>query len=322
MDVQIFDRSMQDLQEGLWLAGLSTLTYEDAIESRAPAFGISELEIIRPNDQDIPILAIVGVVEDRVFVAYRGTVFAGWSENLDQWKEMFLGMLVNCGGVLINDDDLLRNVERLYGGKAHIGFTELFESIWPRVKKSVDTRTKKGERKLWFTGHSLGGALATLAAYRMFESPKHVPIVGVYTFGSPRVFDEQMYDRYKDKQFHHFRFENRNDIVPLLPPGPILREPLNALLDRLFGDVVRLHAVDYKHTGSLRYINASNEIENETPLLPVTRAWNLSKALLGNLRSLAGDHSILNYQQALAQLLHGDVALTPDRTTSVFNCTD
>ncbi len=40
-----------------------------------------------------------------------------------------------------------------------------------------------GSRRVWFTGHSLGGALATLAAGRYERAPE------VYTFGAPRVGD-------------------------------------------------------------------------------------------------------------------------------------
>ena len=40
-------------------------------------------------------------------------------------------------------------------------------------------------RKLYVTGHSLGGALATLAAARLHYSD-NVDVSAMYTFGSPR----------------------------------------------------------------------------------------------------------------------------------------
>ena len=165
------------------MANLSALTYEDAIKSRAHQIGVCELAIIRPDDPDIPVIAVIGLDNNRVFTAYRGTVVAGWSDSDDRWKAMFLGMILNIGGAIVNSDELLNDAERLYGCKVHLGFMGLFEEIWPKVKDCVETRMKQSERTLWLTGHSLGGALATLAAFRLSEL--NVPIAGVYTFGAP-----------------------------------------------------------------------------------------------------------------------------------------
>ena len=44
--------------------------------------------------------------------------------------------------------------------------------------------------QIFVTGHSLGGALATLASYDIQQAVQHMPVkvdVACYTFGSPRV---------------------------------------------------------------------------------------------------------------------------------------
>ncbi len=53
--------------------------------------------------------------------------------------------------------------------------------------------------KLYLTGHSLGGAVATLAAAELSEagvSPKQLEVI---SFGAPAVGDERFAERYKDK---------------------------------------------------------------------------------------------------------------------------
>jgi hypothetical protein len=64
------------------------------------------------------------------------------------------------------------------GGSVHAGFADAFESVWPPLKQWIAGRPG---RRL-FTGHSLGGALAMLAA--SLSGPARL-----MTFGCPRVGD-------------------------------------------------------------------------------------------------------------------------------------
>jgi triacylglycerol lipase len=71
---------------------------------------------------------------------------------------------------------------------------------------------------LWFTGHSLGAALATLAVAKLrYEEDK--PVYGLYTFGQPRTGDRN-FERTFNQDFkpRAFRFVNNNDVVPRVPP--------------------------------------------------------------------------------------------------------
>ena len=68
--------------------------------------------------------------------------------------------------VLYNQADL-RTDSRFFfksskAGRVHSGFANAFAEISERLDSILATR--KPEQKLWLTGHSLGGALATLAA--------------------------------------------------------------------------------------------------------------------------------------------------------------
>lgn len=68
----------------------------------------------------------------------------------------------------------------------HRGFHYALESVWDQLDATVADPLEDG-LALWLTGHSLGGALANLAAYRF--SREGVPVAGVYTFAAPKIGD-------------------------------------------------------------------------------------------------------------------------------------
>ncbi len=88
----------------------------------------------------------------------------------------------------------------------HQGFQLLFDRVWPLIEPSlVDL-----DAPLILTGHSLGGAFATMAAA---VSP--VPVRAVVTFGAPRVGNQAFVDRLGVLPVH--RVIHHHDLVPLLP---------------------------------------------------------------------------------------------------------
>lgn len=101
-------------------------------------------------------------------------------------------------------------------GKVHFGFQEALGSIWEEMFKTF-WEWEKPDKTLWLTGHSLGGALATLAAYDLLK--KDFPLGGLYTFGQPCVGDKNFCKDFTDKAGGRaFRFVNDEDLVPRLLP--------------------------------------------------------------------------------------------------------
>lgn len=96
-------------------------------------------------------------------------------------------------------------------GKVHAGFQNALNEVWPTLEKNLDKN-----RKVIIAGHSLGGALAQLLAYRL--ALKNYKVSGVYTYGSPRVgnsdFKEAYNSRLANKTFLHI---NNEDAVPTIP---------------------------------------------------------------------------------------------------------
>lgn len=76
-------------------------------------------------------------------------------------------------------------VEDRVVGKVHEGFAEAANAIRKQVEEFV-AKHSSGKR-IWITGHSLGGAIATLVAAGIAHSRGPEALGGIYTFGQPRV---------------------------------------------------------------------------------------------------------------------------------------
>ena len=97
-------------------------------------------------------------------------------------------------------------------GKVHRGFKREVDQVWPYLEEEL----VNNEKPMWFCGHSLGGAMATICAGRATLS--HIPgeTEELYTYGSPRVGCNRYINHVKLK---HYRWVNNNDIVTRMPPS-------------------------------------------------------------------------------------------------------
>jgi lipase (class 3) len=98
----------------------------------------------------------------------------------------------------------------------HQGFADAVEAVWPKIKTTIESRP--AGQPLFFTGHSLGGALALIAAERALRESR-IQAMAVYTFGGPRVGGQTFFDRYAPLGERTFRLVNGGDIVPTVPPS-------------------------------------------------------------------------------------------------------
>ncbi|WP_308638006.1 lipase family protein [Paenibacillus silvisoli] len=101
------------------------------------------------------------------------------------------------------------------GGYAHRGFAEVYMSARDQIFRLLDQVPK--DKPLFVTGHSLGGALATLASLDIAANRKPAALL-TYTFGAPRTGDPVFVRTYNATVPITFRVQNEFDIVPHLPP--------------------------------------------------------------------------------------------------------
>ncbi|HTP27288.1 MAG TPA: hypothetical protein VMK12_16755, partial [Anaeromyxobacteraceae bacterium] len=112
-------------------------------------------------------------------------------------------------------------------GHVHGGFYRNLQALWndidDRISQAFDG--KHGDRltALFITGHSLGAAMAVIAAAAIFADERYArwrrAIGGIYTYGQPMVGDKE-FARSCDERFGSLLFRHiyENDIVPTMPP--------------------------------------------------------------------------------------------------------
>jgi hypothetical protein len=105
------------------------------------------------------------------------------------------------------------------GCRVHRGFARALDSVQAPVSGEIFSALGDGLR-VWLTGHSLGGALAMLCAWRFFAAHHQAPFAGIYTFGQPRVGNGVFVHSYNSTPELFgatFRIVHADDVVPRIP---------------------------------------------------------------------------------------------------------
>jgi hypothetical protein len=145
--------------------------------------------------------ALVGLSQQgpAIVVAFRG------SSNLLNW---------------ISDLDFPKHTEypKCDGCKVHDGFYKAWVALLPGVRAEVlRLHAAAPAAQLFFTGHSLGAALAVLAAAELHYS-EGLEVDAVYTYGEPRVGNDAFHKFYSNGTHVSWRVTHNRDPVPKLPP--------------------------------------------------------------------------------------------------------
>jgi triacylglycerol lipase len=195
------------------LAAAARLAYSDAasIVQTALQWGFPRCRFIERRDTQSFVMAN----DHAIVVAFRGTE----PDKLRDWMS-----------------DLDTQFADGPFGRVHNGFWRALLRVADDLDACVAEFQDQGQ-SLWVTGHSLGAALATLAAARWREKDK--PVNGLYDFGSPRVGDrvfERTFDQ--DSGARNFRFVNNTDLVTRVP----------------------LRAMGFSHAGTMLYFTDKGEL--------------------------------------------------------------
>ncbi|HVE70561.1 MAG TPA: lipase family protein [Thermoanaerobaculia bacterium] len=195
-----------------WLAELSRVIYRESVAEgsivlpdRTTVLRNAGLTEVKFADGKSTEAAIIDVGPCHV-LAFRGTEdLKDWLRNIDVRPDDWDGP-----------------------GRAHKGFVGALNEVWREQLHPV-LRSITGP--IFYTGHSLGAALAILAAARI--EPDRRPLA-VYTYGGPRCGDTTFASEHPLRDRIH-RVVNNRDLVTRMPPG-------------------------YKHTGELHYITSDRRL--------------------------------------------------------------
>ena len=153
---------------------------------------------------------------------------------------------------VLTDLDARPFKDRKLGVQVHRGFRDASEKLKNDIIENVPL-----EENIILTGHSLGGAIAQILGL-WFEDDAYE--VQIYTFGSPSVMIEQMWED------GHFRVYLENDPVPFLPPFPYMHWGIRINAETLdwdenhpIGDVTKIDARDHSIKEYLKVLKRHNE---------------------------------------------------------------
>jgi len=214
-----------DMVNAYWLSEAATLAYAEE-DFATPIFqgaGFTEIKFFSGNSTQCYVVSN----DDFLILVFRGTEVRPRPDDPN-----FLNIIED---ILTDADALLGPVDSGQVGKVHQGFKKALDEVWDRGENSLYKYIKNkdnGKRTLWFTGHSLGAALATLAAQRYGNG------VRLYTYGSPRVGDMAFKNAFPLK---NYRFVNDRDIVTRIPPRPL-----------------------YQHVGECEFIDSHGSIHKDS----------------------------------------------------------
>lgn len=203
--------------------------------------------------------------EDGCCMVFRGTTSKqDWKINLDARLEP-----LELPKILGNDRP-----------QVHQGFLRQFNSIKMSLLSHAtdymkDTSIKESNKTFYYFGHSLGGALATIASLvfgSLFPDARHVCI----TYGSPRVGNERFCSLFKRHVDECVRVVNQEDPVPLVPT-----------------------ACRFEHVYGVAYIDKDEKIHDE---ITENRVWNTCKDSMlcccGIAENPKDDHDLTQYASA------------------------
>jgi len=168
---------------------------------------------------------LVGRTADGIVVAFRGTQGAS---PLDWLQNALL---------------YLRTVPKKLaprGSRVHSGFYGALRGklgnaikavLLEFVSEGVEVDNDNDEPpKIYLTGHSKGGSLASLFALTMLKDKDLPDPTGVCTFGAARVGNDKFAEHF-NSCIEQVTYENDLDIIPFLPPGQTTMEDMAVAMD-------------------------------------------------------------------------------------------
>jgi hypothetical protein len=261
--------------DGTLAADLADVYYQGAGFLAPPATFVGGIDRIDA--------CLVGTTPDGVVLAFRGTQpldFNSAPTVLD-WLDDFNAEPITVPG---------------FPGQVHRGFAESVGFLFDRALAEVNRRRSgagaQATQPVLVTGHSKGGAMAALAAWKLQTGPAATK-AKVVTIAAAKTGDSAFRIAY-DAQVDHTRYEYADDIVPHLPPSQGGFLDVLSSLPIVGPHFQGLERFNYEQVGVLRYIDSSGRFVRVTPMLPLQRTISLVQQVLRlHYHQIVVDHSIV-----------------------------
>lgn len=153
---------------------------------------INKLKIIRPKCDDIS-CATLGVNETDLFISFRGTM------TLNDWVINFDKKLVPLD--IINYKDSM----------IHNGYINTYLSYKNELQKII---LENKDKNICVSGHSAGGALATLVC---LDHQKIISNLSLVTFGMPKIGNLDLCNYIRKTNIVRKHYVVEGDIIPFFP---------------------------------------------------------------------------------------------------------
>lgn len=252
-----------------------------------------------PKDIDLALdragFKMVRILYDHA-TSTRAVVFTSHSESTPQT------LIVFCGTNAVNDWKM--NIQTLqvdFFGEArvHKGFKLCIDGLADELRELTIP-----EEGLLLAGHSLGAALANLTAVQL--SHQRLPVQACYSFGSPRVGNQQFVELMKGVRI--YRIVNNCDIVTAVP--------------RTLG------STEYSHGDNAFFFGPNGEFclgvsdaelqERQLSYFPQLRKYATLSGFLDRAKGLStelpvylADHAIVNYRNQIVRQLASETDRSP-----------
>ena len=167
-------------------------------------------------------------VETKAYLVSKGDIkiltIAG-TENLKDVEVDFRVGRVHLDGTPLDKEKVSK--DEIF---VHKGFRDYADAVLSDgLAEQLITSLKKNPREtLYITGHSLGGAVATLAAIRLADSGVPTERLKIITFGAPAIGSKAFAASY----------ENKIDLTRVVMKGDIIKKSLSKLGYVQFGKVL------------------------------------------------------------------------------------
>lgn len=243
-------RKLNDKERSAFFAKLSLIAYEDP-DTAVPQFGHYGFTTKYLNKDSADVYVLTSKTD--IIIVCRGTEVKQLKDlktDLQAWP---------------------KRSSHSTKGYLHFGFGKYVNKLWTEISKII---IQSNDKDIWFTGHSLGAAMASIMAIFCQANPLLKDPIGLYTFGSPRVGTKSFIEQ--GKNIYHERWVNNIDVVTSVP----------------------FWALGYRHFGKMMYLNHWGNYRPVTPMQHIKDRWRgFSRGLKEKKANHFANHSMAAYLQ-------------------------